>query len=94
MIGVLTGLMKPTSGTAEMYNYDISEDMDSIRQFMGICPQFDILWDELTAQEHLQLFAKLKGSIFFHIIKLNFSIKEFLRIRSQQKLTRDYVMLT
>lgn len=61
LMGVLTGLMKPTSGTAEMYNYDISEDMDSIRQFMGICPQFDILWDELTAQEHLQLFAKLKG---------------------------------
>jgi ABC-type multidrug transport system ATPase subunit len=28
---------------------------------MGICPQFDILWNELTAKEHLKLFATLKG---------------------------------
>lgn len=28
---------------------------------MGVCPQFDILWDELTAGEHLHLFCMLKG---------------------------------
>lgn len=26
-----------------------------------MCPQYDILWNELTAQEHLNLFARLKG---------------------------------
>lgn len=28
---------------------------------MGVCSQFDVLFDELTAYEHLQLFAELKG---------------------------------
>jgi len=56
--------LKPSSGTAEVYNYDIGKDMDSIRQIMGVCPQFDILWEELTATEHLKMFAKLKGNEF------------------------------
>ena len=34
--------------------------VDRIRRFMGVCPQFDILWGELTGQEHLQIFGRLK----------------------------------
>jgi hypothetical protein len=26
-----------------------------------VCPQHDILWNELTAREHLRIFAQLKG---------------------------------
>lgn len=28
---------------------------------MGICPQFNILWDDLTVEEHLYFYARLKG---------------------------------
>lgn len=28
---------------------------------MGFCPQFDALFDELTASEHLTLYARLRG---------------------------------
>jgi len=35
-------------------------EMDSIRKMMGVCPQHDILWDELTAAEHLKLFSRMK----------------------------------
>jgi ABC-type multidrug transport system ATPase subunit len=28
---------------------------------MGICPQHDIIFDDLTAREHIQLYAGLKG---------------------------------
>ncbi|WOL00344.1 ABC transporter A family member 2 isoform X1 [Canna indica] len=35
--------------------------MSNIRRMIGVCPQFDILWDELSAQEHLHLFASIKG---------------------------------
>jgi len=27
--------------------------MDEIRKFMGICPQHDVLYDDLTVKEHL-----------------------------------------
>jgi ATP-binding cassette subfamily A (ABC1) protein 3 len=35
--------------------------MDEIRKFMGICPQHDVLYDDLTVKEHLELFATFKG---------------------------------
>lgn len=28
---------------------------------MGVCPQHDVLFDDLTVREHLQLFAGIKG---------------------------------
>eukprot|EP00955_Chlamydomonas_euryale_P003691 38911-Chlamydomonas_euryale.AAC.4 len=35
--------------------------MASARALSGVCPQFDVLWEELTAMEHLLLFCELKG---------------------------------
>lgn len=28
---------------------------------IGVCPQFDILWRELTIEEHLLFYARMKG---------------------------------
>lgn len=35
--------------------------MDRIRSRMGVCPQFDILWPDISVAEHLQLYAAIKG---------------------------------
>eukprot|EP01016_Furgasonia_blochmanni_P001456 TRINITY_DN10565_c0_g1_i1.p1 TRINITY_DN10565_c0_g1~~TRINITY_DN10565_c0_g1_i1.p1 ORF type:complete len:454 (+),score=146.91 TRINITY_DN10565_c0_g1_i1:59-1363(+) len=61
LIGVLTGLFPPSKGKAYVCGYNITEDMEDLRKVMGVCPQHDILWNDLTAAEHLRLFAKLKG---------------------------------
>lgn len=59
---MLTGLTKPTSGTAYIFGYDIRDpnDMDRVRAITGVCPQHDILFDCLTAREHLHFFAAVK----------------------------------
>lgn len=36
---MLTGLYKPSSGTAIVNGYDIKTSMNSIRSSLGICPQ-------------------------------------------------------
>jgi ABC-type multidrug transport system ATPase subunit len=61
MISVLTGLTAPSSGTATLGGYDIVEEIDEVRQIIGVVPQFDILWEELTAEEHMRMFCKIKG---------------------------------
>ncbi len=53
--------MAPSSGQAEVFGKDISDDMSLIRQSLGVCPQHDILFPTMTVKEHLCLFAKLKG---------------------------------
>ena len=35
--------------------------MLQVQQNIGYCPQFDALYDELTAREHLQLYSRLRG---------------------------------
>ena len=52
-ISMLTGLLTPTSGDAEFYGIDMFENVGKIREFLGVCPQHDILFDLLTPEEHL-----------------------------------------
>jgi len=35
--------------------------MREIRKFTGLCPQYDVLVDNMTCKEHLYLYAALKG---------------------------------
>ena len=58
---MLSGLTPASSGDALIYNLSVANNMLAIRKFMGICPQHDILFDDLTAREHIQLYAGLKG---------------------------------
>lgn len=60
-ISMLTGLYPPTGGTAVINGFDIRHHMDEIHTIMGICPQFDTLWMDLTARETLMFFAEMKG---------------------------------
>ena len=60
-ISMLTGLLPPTSGDARVRGLSMTRDMSGIRQHMGLCPQHDTLWPELTVTEHLELFGVLKG---------------------------------
>jgi ABC-type multidrug transport system ATPase subunit len=41
-------------------DYDINTQMSEVRKIIGVCPQFDILWDQLTAAEHLRMYAAIK----------------------------------
>ncbi|KAL7057440.1 hypothetical protein AAHC03_019317 [Spirometra sp. Aus1] len=60
-ICLLTGIYRPTAGTAHIYGRDITESMDDIRTFLGLCPQHNILFDYLTVEEHLRFYAYIKG---------------------------------
>lgn len=62
-ISCLTGISPVTAGDALIYGYSVrsSVGMTNIRKIIGVCPQFDILWDALTGKEHLHLFASIKG---------------------------------
>ncbi|XP_028404446.1 ATP-binding cassette sub-family A member 1-like [Dendronephthya gigantea] len=60
-MSLLTGIYPPTEGTAFIEGRDIRSSMDEIRSSLGICPQYNVLFDDLTVEEHLWFYAKLKG---------------------------------
>jgi len=57
----LTGVFPPTSGEATVGGCDIATNIDQAHLVMGVCPQFNILWDQLTVEEHLLFYTRLKG---------------------------------
>ncbi|XP_060629951.2 retinal-specific phospholipid-transporting ATPase ABCA4 isoform X1 [Anolis sagrei] len=60
-MSILTGLFPPTSGTIWVGGQDIQTHMDSIRQNIGMCPQYNILFNHLTVAEHIWFYSQLKG---------------------------------
>ncbi|KAJ9595471.1 hypothetical protein L9F63_013335, partial [Diploptera punctata] len=60
-MSILTGMFSPTSGSVHINGYDISTNIDEVRESLGLCPQHNLLFTELTVMEHLVFFAMLKG---------------------------------
>lgn len=66
---MLTGLNRPdyfskVGSGANIYGLDLHADMNAIRLSMGVCPQHDVLFENLSVREHILLFAQLKGKSY------------------------------
>ena len=58
---MLTNDIYPSAGTAYLNQLNLLTDQSSIREVTGYCAQFDTIIPTLTAREHLQLFARIRG---------------------------------
>ncbi|KAJ3029940.1 UNVERIFIED_CONTAM: hypothetical protein HDU68_010626 [Siphonaria sp. JEL0065] len=61
LINILTGLYESSGGQARLAGFDIKNETSAVYNSIGVCPQFDILWEDLTVEEHLYFYARLKG---------------------------------
>ncbi|KAL7995255.1 putative ABC transporter, AAA+ ATPase domain, ABC transporter A [Plasmopara halstedii] len=61
LISMLTGMIAPTSGDATFCGLSLVQDMGKLRQSLGLCFQHDVLYSELTVEEHLQFYGRIKG---------------------------------
>uniref|UniRef100_A0A8V0X811 ATP binding cassette subfamily A member 13 n=1 Tax=Gallus gallus TaxID=9031 RepID=A0A8V0X811_CHICK len=61
VISLLTGLYPPSSGTILINGKDIRTDLAAIRTELGVCPQYDVLFNILTVREHLLLYGSVKA---------------------------------
>jgi len=58
---LVSGLVEPGEGDAYFYGYSVRKNLDMLRSMLGVCPQHDVLWGDLTAIEHMKLFGHLKN---------------------------------
>ena len=56
---MLCGIYAPTSGDAFILGKSIKTHLNEIRLQLGFCPQHDILYDEMTVAEHIELIASV-----------------------------------
>ncbi|XP_037302966.1 LOW QUALITY PROTEIN: phospholipid-transporting ATPase ABCA1 [Manduca sexta] len=60
-MSMLTGMVPPTSGSVTINGYNIVSETELARRSVGICPQHNVLFPDLTVAEHIVFYAKLKG---------------------------------
>ncbi|KAF9170369.1 ATP-binding cassette sub- A member 1 [Mortierella sp. AD010] len=90
-MNMLSGLTKSTGGDAMFYGLSMNSEMAEIRSMMGVCPQHDILFGDLTAEEHIQLYAGLKNVPKHEIPRLTEERLKAVRLwQVKDKLSHTY----
>ncbi|CAE7702122.1 Abca1, partial [Symbiodinium microadriaticum] len=61
LVGILSGILDATSGEQYIGGKSIKTERTGIHKLVGICPQFDVVWGELTVEQHLTFQAEQRG---------------------------------
>lgn len=60
-LNMITGMYNATAGSVHVDGYNVFTHTQEARQSIGLCPQENIFFNELTVYQHLRLFALLKN---------------------------------
>lgn len=60
-IKMLSGLIKPTGGTASVLNYDVYHESESIKKSIGYMSQRFSLYEDLTILENMRFYGGIYG---------------------------------
>lgn len=58
---MLTGMLPVSNGDAIICGHSLVNNIEGVRQNIGLCPQFDFLFSTLTVKEHLHFYGTLAG---------------------------------
>ncbi|KAI9324025.1 hypothetical protein DFJ73DRAFT_874477 [Zopfochytrium polystomum] len=84
LVSVLTGLQRASSGDAVIAGHhlagSVSRDAGLARQErIGVCPQQDLLWEDLSIREHLYFYVRAKSSRILAVEEEARIVEEMLR---------------
>jgi ABC-2 type transport system ATP-binding protein len=60
-VNILTGQMKPKAGRAVLLGMDVAKNIERVQGNIGVCFETTNLYEQMTAIENLNLFARLFG---------------------------------
>ena len=60
-ISMLTGLLSPTQGDAEIDSHSVVKDANRVKEVIGVVPQEIALYPTITARENLAFWGKMYG---------------------------------
>lgn len=75
VVNLLTTLLTPTSGTAEVGGHSVTTDPGGVRRMIGYLPENVQFYDNLSLVENLRFFAQLSG-----VARPDARIRDVLRI--------------
>ena len=59
-IHMLCGMLMPTKGDAILHGKSIKHDTDEVRSSIGLCQQHDVLFENVSVEDHLRLARRIR----------------------------------
>ena len=84
LLRLIAGLLEPTAGHVEAFGVDVVRETLKIRQWLGYMPQRFGLYEDLTVQENLDLYADLQG---LSAVERKTRFAELLRFTDLERFT-------
>ncbi len=60
-VKMLTGMLAPTAGRAEIYGFDIARDNLAVKKIIGYVPDSGAVYETLSGREYLEMVGRLYG---------------------------------
>ncbi len=84
-INVLSGLLKPTSGSVSVGGYDVTKEPGEVKKIIGVCPQDTAVFSYLTGRENVELFGNLHSMPKEKLKKKTDELIEKMGLRNDSK---------
>jgi ABC-2 type transport system ATP-binding protein len=92
-IKMLSGLVTPSGGSAQVAGFDVARESEQIRRNIGYMSQKFSLYGDLTVSENIDLFAGLYGITGRTLLERKAWILEMAALEGREKLLTDELPL-
>lgn len=90
LIRMITTALTPTAGDAKIKGYSIKKEKNEIVKWIGVCPQENIIFDELTAEENVIFVAQMHGIPYIQAKKKAIELLQMLGIGGKRRWAKFF----
>ncbi|MBN1802626.1 MAG: ATP-binding cassette domain-containing protein [Candidatus Lokiarchaeota archaeon] len=89
-IRMLTTVLKPTSGDAYVADYSLVNEKNKIKPFIGVCPQENVIFEALTAEDNVAFVGRMHGMRPEDIKTRSQYLLENMNIAGRKKASKSF----
>ncbi len=89
-IKMLTTVLKPSNGNARINNYRLIKEKMKIKPLIGVCPQENVIFEALTAEDNVKFVAHMHGMDFDEINIRTKALLEKMNIAGRKKAAKSF----
>jgi len=89
-IRMLTTVLKPTNGDARIKDYSLIKEKNKIKPLIGVCPQENVIFKALTAEDNVEFVGRMHGMDPADIKKRTNTLLEKMNIAGRKKSAKTF----
>ncbi|MFW9880551.1 MAG: ABC transporter ATP-binding protein [Candidatus Thorarchaeota archaeon] len=89
-IRMLTTVLKPTNGNARIKDYSLIEEKNKIKPLIGVCPQENVVFGALTAEDNVDFVGRMHGMDPAEIKKRSKNLLKKMNIAGRKKPVKSF----